>query len=187
MKRLLFPVMLLVFLAANILIATSGCTKHPVVTANPCGGILPTGIIRQTPFPTNANIFHNSGTVCFQKLSENVILARLSAPGCFPTGCTLVYERTGNMKIDPDNFTIQFTMDFVALNAVSQPEGKGCLCDMDCGGAGYLQFEIKDLATGLYTIKLGDLSIGQVSIPLPLNETFICLDTKATATSIPTP
>jgi hypothetical protein len=179
----------LTFLLA-LLAACSYPTYSPPVSENdyPCDFPIPPhdGIVPPTPFPKDVTIIENDGRVCFLSLSESTFEAQVYSSGCFSSSCTLVFERTGNMEIDQDTFTIQFTARF-AVKPIGSVRASGdvCACTADCEGAGILRFKTNQLPKGIYRIKFGETQIGELLVPSYRGD--LCLSTEATAFPIPTP
>jgi len=98
----------------------------------------------------------------------------------------LIFERTGNIEVDQDTFTIQFNSRYV-IKAVGNERESGavCECAADCSGAGSLRFKTNELQDGIYSIKLGETQIGQLVVPFYGDS--ICWTTESPATPIPSP
>jgi hypothetical protein len=141
-------------------------------------------IVQPTPFPKDVTIIENEGSICFVPLSEYAFDVQVSSSGCYSSGCTLIFERTGNIEIDQDAFTIQFNSRY-AIKEVGnvRDSGESCECAADCGGAGYLHFKTNELQDGIYSIKLGETQIGELAVPFHSND--ICWSTEAIATAYP--
>lgn len=179
----------LIFLLALLAACSSPPYSTPVPENDyPCDLSIPShdGIVPPLPFPKDVTINENEGRICFLSLSESTFEAQVYSSGCFSSSCTLVFERTGNMEIDQDNFTIQFTARFVVKPIGSVREsGDVCACTADCGGAGILRFKTNQLREGIYRIKFGETQIGELLVPSYRGN--LCLSTEATATPFPTP
>ena len=141
-------------------------------------------VVQPSPFPKDATILENEGHICFFPLSEDDFDVYVASSGCYATSCTLIFERTGNIDIDQDTFTIQFNSRYV-IKAVGNERESGavCECAADCSGAGSLRFKTNELQDGIYSIKLGETQIGQLVVPF--YGTDICWTTESIATPIP--
>ncbi len=141
-------------------------------------------VVQPSPFPKDATILENEGFICFFPLSEYAFDIQVASSGCYATGCTLIFERTGNIDIDQDTFTIQFNSRYVVKPVGNEREsGAVCECAADCSGAGSLRFRTNELQDGMYRIKLGETQIGQLVVPF--YGTDICWTTESPATPIP--
>ena len=143
-------------------------------------------IVQPSPFPKDVTIIEDEGYMCFYPLSEYAFDIQVSSSGCYPSGCTLIFESTGNIEIDQDTFTIQFNSRYAIKEVGSVREsGAVCECAADCGGAGNLRFKTSELHDGIYSIKLGETQIGELVVPFYGNS--ICWTTEPTATLISSP
>ncbi len=174
----------------SLLFISSACSPKfspspPVSSISPCD--LPrrtphVGIIQSSSIPSDALIEENLGQVCFYRRSPTQFRVSVSTLVCLPTGCTLVYQRTGVMKIDSQKRAIRFSTRF-AVKTVAMI-GASCGCDADCGGAGWLEFETGQLSEGVYAVMLGNLKLGDLVIPA---NTDPCFYSEATAIPYTTP
>lgn len=171
----------------------AACSYSPNLTPrsgaeSPCYLPIPPhdGIVQPSPFPKDVTIIENDGFICFFADSESTFNVQVSSSGCYSSGCTLVFERTGDMEIDHDTFTIQFTARYAVKPVGSvRASGEVCECTADCGGAGDLRYKINELPEGIYRIKYGETQIGQLVLPFVGNDN--CWSTEATAYPIPSP
>jgi hypothetical protein len=181
-----------VVFGAGLLLAA--CSTPPAMTPSPAVSCeLPNivevganGVIPATPYPAEATVIANEGSVCFYPTPDSSFNVGLSASGCHASGCTIVYERTGDMVVDLETHTIQFYSRFVVQDAMSYwgpGAGGQCGCAADCGGAGDLRFDTPRLPDGLYRVRLGDMQIGELRVPYSALDS--CLESWQTATPIP--
>jgi hypothetical protein len=136
-----------------------------------------------TPLSTRTVVVENRGTIYFDNLENSTTLrAHASPEGCFSSSCTLPLEQSGNVKIDPQSFTLHFETRFVLRQQL-----RG-VCTADCGGGGSVAFEIGEVEPGVYTVWLGSKRLGQLQIPFqPAMQPYLEFSTEATATPLPSP
>jgi hypothetical protein len=139
-------------------------------------------MVQTTIFPDDATIIEDDGRVCFYSISENSFRVTISTNECFSSGCTLTFERTGNVEVDKDTFTVIIQSRFIVKDVDSEYK-TNCECAADCGGAGEIHLKTDELLDGTYKIKLGEIQIGEFAIPFYRNN--ICWITETTATPIP--
>ncbi|MEW5872633.1 MAG: hypothetical protein AB1894_25455 [Chloroflexota bacterium] len=133
--------------------------------------------------PLGTEVIKNQGRVCFwpmqlDDLPANDLRVQVISSGCYSSSCTLVYGRTGRMKIDQAAFTVRLTSRFAVRPLDSSQFGvnKGCLCTLDCAGAGRLEYETGPLQEGDYQVFIGRILVGTVTIPF--TQLSLCLDTE---------
>jgi hypothetical protein len=172
-----------------IFVVLSGCSPSGIVETqtpdSPCRipDLPHNSIILRTPSPRGATIMKDEGKVCFQAISPNKLHASVYPLGCYSSSCTVVFERTGRMEVHQNTYEIEFRSRYVVMSIFDFRNIKeGCLCSLDCGGAGHLEYETDDLKEGVYTVRLGRAKIGEVLIPF--QHASVCLDTETTATPI---
>lgn len=129
-----------------------------------------------TPYPEDIIMLENRGIVCFQKLQPSdsritVYIATHPDDGCFSSSCTEVLERKGDMQIDKKGFSIHFYSRFVVRpigydELTPETPGEVPVCTADCGGAGFIWFEIEALPEGVYSIWLGEHKVGDLEVPI---------------------
>jgi hypothetical protein len=183
----------LVWLALSILLI-SACSAHIIpggITTSTSGAATsssPYTILTPVfPMPTDVTIEVDQGKVCLYPVTPLQLRITVGSAGCYSSSCTIVYERTGDMKINQNDFTIQLSSRFAAKNIANiWKSGVGPLCTADCGGAGHLEFQTSELPEGVYAVKLGDLKIGDLVIPAFPNYVQ-CFSSEATAVPYASP
>ncbi len=158
-------------------------TPTPAITCE-LPSLLERGLLQITPVPGELDIYEDEGRICFYPTPGASFNVSLGPSGCYASYCTLVYERTGDMAVDLEARALRFSSRFVVQSAwqVWGPDAS-CGCAADCGGAGELRFDTPPLPDGVYGVYLGDVQIGQLTVPFHgLNR---CLSSAATATTIP--
>ncbi len=129
--------------------------------------------------PFGTDVIENHGSVCFYPEQSGGqptgrVQVQVYSSGCYSSGCSLVYDRRGQMYIDPAAMRIQLFSRFAVKRLGSSLLGANCLCTLDCGGAGILKFETEALQKGVYTVYLGDSRLGSLTIPIS-KDTLFCL------------
>jgi hypothetical protein len=193
-SRLLENIQCSLLWSAIFILLLSACSSHiiPGGISTPTSGTAtsssPYTILTPVfPMPTDVTIEVDQGKVCLYPVTPLQLRVTVGSAGCFSSSCTIVYERTGDMKIDQNDFTIQLTARFAAQNIAKPGEsGVGRGCTADCGGAGQLEFQTGELPKGVYAVKLGDLKIGDLQIPAFPNSVQ-CFSSEATAVPYVTP
>ena len=183
MQKPLFLVMLFVFLAASALLVAGASRLYiPISPCQPYTG--PSRTVPNIGYPHTVYKIDNEGEACLDQASPTTLQVHIHTTECFPYNCTSVFERSGEAKVHPDSMTIQLSFRFtiVLYKMVMQ-----CLCVASCGGEGEIAQELMDIMPGTYTVMMGDASVGQVTLPLPINGKSICLKPESTASPVPTP
>lgn len=159
-------------LTIALLVSLTACAEHD-------------NSLVSTSTPEGAVTLENEGQVCFYPISPTQLRASISA-GCFPSYCTKVFERVGDMQVNTDEFVIQLHSRFVARSIAGTPNASGQVraCAADCGGAGYLDFETEELGEGTYLVRLGEEDIGTLNVPFWPNH--VCFDNYKRPTPLPT-
>ncbi len=165
---------------------TQSITPLPAYPCDLPGPRSDNSIAFPTSIPSDADVYENAGQVCFYPLTSNQFRAVISSPGCYSSSCSLIFERTGDMSIDPDEYSIQFSSRFAVKGVGSEwASGIFCACTADCGGAGYIEFTTGEMREGVYRVRLGTLKIGDLIVPSAFNNE--CFSTEATAIPYSTP
>jgi hypothetical protein len=128
--------------------------------------------------PSDVDIIQNEGQVCVQSTNLDTTATHLeftvSSSGCYSSSCSLAYERNGKMYIDRTEKTIQFFSRFM-VKAYSNGD---CGCTADCGGAGAIVYAVNDLPLGIYQLKLGTKTIGEIPVPFRTVPLSLCFSTE---------
>jgi len=130
-----------------------------------------------SPTPHSEKItIEDKGIICFQKIqpSDNKITVYISThpdDGCFSSSCTEVVERKGDMQVNEQDLSIHFYSRFVVRpigydELTPETPGEVPVCTTDCGGAGFIWFEIEALPEGVYSIWLGENRVGDLEVPI---------------------
>jgi hypothetical protein len=130
--------------------------------------------------PLGTDVITNQGKVCFYPAHDSNPPARdlrvqVYSSGCYSSSCSLVYERTGQMKIDQAAFVFQIYSRFKVKPLDSLRMGVACACTGDCEGAGLLEYETGTLQDGIYQVYMGETLVG--ALTLPFTQHNLCLDT----------
>ncbi len=152
---------------------TPSASASPIVspTATPTPTIIP-----PTASPTPIKkvfVIEDEGEVCIQPHGEFAITAIIYPKGCFSSSCTVVLEKSGDMKVDQGNRTIRFHSRFVGTYDMGD-KSTIRVCSGDCGGLRSVTCELTYLSQGTYTIFLGDKELGQLMVPIRIPEQGKC-------------
>ena len=129
------------------------------------------------PSPTPKIItIEDEGEVCIQPQIYRFGIT-LTSGRCFSGSihCTEVLEQSGEVKIDRENSIIQVHSKFVIADS-SGFSG----CDADCSGVGGIKLGSFALSEGIYTVRLGEIKMGTITIPFDEDayDRLICFTTK---------
>jgi len=132
--------------------------------------------------PYDVDIMQNEGQVCIRTTNADASAMNLeftvSSSGCYSSSCSVPYERTGELYIDREGKKIQFFSRFM----VKEYGGSvgSCGCTGDCGGAGVIVYTVDDLSAGVYQLKLGLKTIGEITLPFQPGPSSECFSTEKT-------
>lgn len=132
------------------------------------------------PLTEGAVVQENKGRVCFRNLEYSMLQGIIQPQGCYSSSCTDQIQQVGAVTISDQN-KIQIQSRFVIAR------NGGLICTADCGGGGYVEFDIDQIEQGIYSVWLGEMKLGDIEIPprYPSLNQDTCLSSEATATPLP--
>lgn len=121
--------------------------------------------------PEPGSVIDNKGEICFRTDEAGHMRASISPEGCYSTNCTRQVQKVGSVVLDRRNFEIRFDAHFTLA------EEKSFLipCIDNCLGGGTIDFDLGILDVGLYSVWLGDRTIGELSVTSGLPPRDQCL------------
>lgn len=113
--------------------------------------------------PDEAVVVKNEGRVCFEEFDNSLELrGHFSPKGCFSSSCTRPIEQSFVVRVDTEQYTIRLYANFVLVDPYGSEPHR---CTADCGGAGGIDFDIGDVERGTYSIWLGEMRLGELTVP----------------------
>jgi hypothetical protein len=152
--------LVLFFLLTDLLTACSAATPTLTPTPSPSS----------TPPLRKVWTIENAGKICFREynLSTRELSGVFRPQGCFSSTCTRRQEEKIDAEMNGSQMELRFLTRVVVLDiATHTPQEQ--VCSADCNSDD-IAFKFADVATGTYTVMLGDQELGKLEVPPAFKE-----------------
>ncbi|MBN1992989.1 MAG: hypothetical protein JW953_09825 [Anaerolineae bacterium] len=139
-----------VFLLSLLIACAYTDREYPIITPIPKDGV---------------RIVENSGRICFESDTNAIYLPK----GCYSSSCTRVVQQFGDVRVDEEAFTIHFNTKLVTIDPLENFWMRSHPCTTDCIDVGVMEFYLAAMASGTYSIWLGEKKIGELNVPLEIS------------------